>query len=82
MKTYLAKKTFSTSVYMWQSMPRLGPKATELKQQFVIPKGMPKKIEAFDGLNVKNLQIGLRHSAAITGKYQTLNIIPDYYRGW
>ena len=28
---YLSKKGFATSFYLWTSMPRLGPKATELK---------------------------------------------------
>lgn len=49
-------------------MPRLGPKATEIKQQFTIPKGTPKKMDAFDSLNVSKLHVGLRHSAAISGK--------------
>lgn len=29
--THLNKKGFGTSVYLWTSMPRLGPKATEIK---------------------------------------------------
>jgi hypothetical protein len=49
-------------------MPRLGPKATEIKQQLSIPKGTPQRIKAFDNLNIKKLLIGLRHSAAISGK--------------
>ena len=48
-------------------MPRLGPKATEIKQQIAIPKGTPKKIDAFDNLNAKKLHVGMRHSAVITG---------------
>jgi len=39
--THLRTRGFSTSVYLWTSMPRLGPKATEIKQQFAIPKGTP-----------------------------------------
>ena len=30
-----------------------------------MPKGLPKRIEAFDELNVKTLRVGMRHSAAI-----------------
>lgn len=63
------KRGFGTSVYLWTSMPKLGPKASDLKQQFAISKGVPEKIEAFDKLNVRKLTVGLRHSAAITGKY-------------
>ena len=29
--TTLGKRRFGTSVYLWTSMPRLGPKRTELK---------------------------------------------------
>lgn len=50
--TYINHRGFATSVYLWTSMPRLGPKATEIKQQIAIPKGTPKKIDAFDNLNV------------------------------
>lgn len=63
---HFSKRGFSTSFYLWQAMPRLGPKASELKQQFTIPRGTPKKIEAFEGLNVQKIYVGLRHSAAIT----------------
>jgi len=49
-------------------MPRLGPKASDLKQSLAIPKGIPKKIEAFDKVNAKKLFVGMRHSAVITGK--------------
>jgi len=31
-----------------------------------MPKGLPKRIEAFDSLNVQTIRIGLRHSAVIT----------------
>jgi hypothetical protein len=66
--TNIKTRRFSTSVYLWTSMPRLGPKATEIKQQLSIPKGTPQRIKAFDNLNIKKLLIGLRHSAAISGK--------------
>lgn len=69
--THLSKRGFGTSVYLWTSMPRLGPKATELKQQLAIPKGVPQRIEAFDKLNVKKLHVGLRHSAVITGRHHS-----------
>ena len=65
--TQLSRRGFGTSVYLWTSMPRLGPKQTELKQQIAIPKGTPKKIDAFDSLNVQKLHVGLRHSAVLTG---------------
>lgn len=47
-------------------MPKLGPKATEIKQQMTIPKGIPKKVEAFDKLDIKKFTIGMRHSAVIS----------------
>jgi len=31
-----------------------------------MPKGLPKRIESFDNLNVKELRVGLRHTAVIT----------------
>lgn len=65
---YQNHRQFSNAVYLWTSMPRLGPKATELKQQFAIPKGVPKRIESFDNLDVTKICIGLRHSAVITSK--------------
>ena len=61
-----SKRSFGTSVYLWRSLPRLGPKATEIKQQFSISRGVPGKIERFDSLNIKKLFVGLRHSAAIS----------------
>lgn len=61
-------------------MPRLGPKATELKQALSIPKGTPKRVEAFDKLNVKNICVGMRHSAAITCMNSYLVLI-CIYRG-
>ena len=66
--THLSSKRFSTGVYLWTSMPRIGPKATEIKQQLSIPKGIPQRIKAFDSLDVQKILIGLRHSAAITSK--------------
>lgn len=66
--SHLSKRGFGTSFYLWQPMPRLGPKASELKQQFTIPRGSPKKIDAFDNLNVKKIFVGLRHSAVLSGK--------------
>lgn len=48
-------------------MPRVGPKATELKQQLAIPKGIPTRVKAFDDLNIQKILIGIRHSAALCG---------------
>lgn len=53
-------------------MPRLGPKGADLKQSFAIPKGVPKKVEAFDKLNVAKLNVGMRHSAVISSKLFTI----------
>lgn len=61
--------TKQTSLYLWTSMPRLGPKATELKQQLVIPKGTPQRVAVFDNLSVAKIMIGLRHSAALSSKH-------------
>lgn len=60
-------------------MPRLGPKATELKQQLAIPKGVPKKVEAFDKLDVQKIFIGLRHSAVVSS-IRNLLITHDHRR--
>jgi len=43
----------STSVYMWTQMPRLGSKTGSTSVKMEMPKGAPKRIEAFDSLNVK-----------------------------
>lgn len=70
----LLRRSFSTanskktSFYIWTLMPRVGPKASELKQQLVIPKGIPTKVPAFDDLNIQKILIGIRHSAALCGK--------------
>ncbi len=56
----------STSVYMWAGMPRMGGKSGAASVKYEMPKGSPKRIEAFDDLKVKLLRIGLRHSAVIT----------------
>ena len=45
------KRAFGNSVYLWALQPKLGPKASDLKQQFAIPKGKPTKIDVFDSLN-------------------------------
>ena len=70
----LLRRSFSTannkktSFYIWTLMPRVGPKATELKQQLAIPKGIPTRVKAFDDLNIQKILIGIRHSAALCGK--------------
>ena len=71
----LLRRTFSTtnskkktSFYIWTLMPRVGPKATELKMQMAIPKGIPTRVSAFDNLNIQKILLGLRHSAALCGK--------------
>ena len=63
----------SSAVYLWSRMPRLGTKSGNLKLSIEMPKGNPSRIQAFDGLNVKTLRVGLRHSAVITqdGKLYT-----------
>ena len=57
-------------VYLWARMPRLGPKSGAVGTQLQMPKGNPKRIEAFDDLNVRNLFIGQRHSAALSNDGQ------------
>ncbi len=49
-------------------MPRVGKASADIKQQLSIPKGIPQKINAFDDLNIKNISISLRHSAALSSK--------------
>jgi hypothetical protein len=55
---YMLRRSFGTAnskktaFYLWTSMPKIGPKATELKQQFAIPKGTPQRVPAFDNLNI------------------------------
>lgn len=62
-------RSFSTnSFYIWTAMPKLGPKASDLKQQLAISKGIPKKVDSFDALDIKTIFIGLRHSAALSSK--------------
>lgn len=69
-----AKRNFSKSVYIWTAMPKIGPKAAEMKQALTIPKGIPKRIEALDDKGVKKLIVGQRHSAVITGIHLNLNL--------
>ncbi len=44
----------------------MGGKSGAASVKYEMPKGSPKRIEAFDDLKVKLLRIGLRHSAVIT----------------
>jgi alpha-tubulin suppressor-like RCC1 family protein len=60
-------RDMSTGVYLWAKMPRLGSKSGNLKLNLEMPKGIPKRVEAFDSLDVKKIRIGLRHSAVIAG---------------
>jgi hypothetical protein len=46
------QRNFSKSVYLWTDMPKLAPKAGGLTA-YTIPKGTPKRIEAFDNLDVE-----------------------------
>ena len=64
---YLSKRAFSRQVYLWSSSTRLGRKQTDIKTQFAIPTGVPTRAEFFKDMNVSQLRIGLRHSAAISG---------------
>ena len=41
-------------------------KGGAVKNVIEMPKGMPKRIEAYDELNVQKLRVGLRHSAVIS----------------
>ena len=61
-------RAMSTAVYLWTSSTRLGSKSGSAAVKYEMPKGMPKRIEAFDDLDVKELRIGLRHSAVVTKK--------------
>ena len=60
-------RAMSTSVYMWSpSTARVGSKTGAASVKYGMPKGAPKRIEAFDNLDVKTIRMGLRHSAVIT----------------
>jgi len=62
-----SSRQFSTSVYMWTVMPKsFTGKSGAATVKYEMPKGAPKRIEAFDSLDVKKVRVGLRHSAAIT----------------
>jgi alpha-tubulin suppressor-like RCC1 family protein len=48
-------------------MPTISPKASaQISQQLQIPKGVPSRVAAFDGLNIHKLFVGLRASAALS----------------
>lgn len=47
-------------------MPKVGLKGGAVKNAIEMPKGMPKRIEEYDELNVQELRIGMRHSAVIS----------------
>jgi hypothetical protein len=46
------RRNFGKSVYLWTHMPTVAPKSGGLTQA-KIPKGTPKKIEAYDDLNIE-----------------------------
>jgi len=56
----------STSVYMWTRMPRLSTKSGAVGLSMQMPKGAPKRMEAFNDLNIKTIKVGQRHTAAIS----------------
>jgi len=58
-------RNFSSAVYLWRNASRYAGKSGSASAKFEMPRGLPKRIEAFDDLNVKTLRIGQRHSAAI-----------------
>lgn len=45
---------------------RGGSKSGSVVEKYEMPKGLPKRIESFDNINVKELRCGLRHSAVIS----------------
>ena len=61
-------KQFSTAVYLWANASKGMGKTGSTKVKFEMPKGLPRRIEAFDELGVKEIRVGLRHSAIITEK--------------
>ncbi len=69
----LSKRSFANSLYLWGASARLGPKTSDIKQQFSIPKGIPRKIEGIEDYNVNKIYMGMRHSALISeeGKLYT-----------
>ena len=48
------QRNFSStnSVYLWAGMPKVGLKGGAVKNAIEMPKGMPKRIEEYDELNV------------------------------
>lgn len=61
-----AQRSFSTAVFLWANASKGIGKTGSTKVKFEMPKGLPRRIEAFDDLKIKEIRIGLRHSAAIT----------------
>jgi len=74
-RSFSTTNTKKTSFYIWTLMPRVGPKASELKQQLAIPKGVPTRVAAFDSLNIQKILVGIRHSAALSGKMNVVKIM-------
>lgn len=63
----VSTRHMSTSVYLWSAANRIaGSKTGSAQVKYEMPKGAPKRIEAFDSLDVQTIRIGLRHSAVIT----------------
>lgn len=48
----------STSVYMWTRMPRLSTKSGAVGLNLQMPKGAPKRMEAFNDLKIKQIKVG------------------------
>jgi alpha-tubulin suppressor-like RCC1 family protein len=58
-------RNFASAVYLWRNASRYAGKSGSASAKFEMPRGLPKRIEAFDDLNVKTLRVGARHSAVI-----------------
>jgi len=59
-------RSFSTAVFLWANASKGIGKTGSTAVKFEMPKGLPRRIEAFDDLKIKELRVGLRHSAAIS----------------
>jgi hypothetical protein len=47
-KLLLQHRQMSSAVYLWTETPRLTSKAGNIRERISMPKGEPKRVEAFD----------------------------------
>ena len=65
-------------VFIWRSTTSITTKKQNIKSNFDIPTGVPIKIENFDFKNISQINFGLNHSFALSGKYSLYSYIYIY----